>query len=92
MSDMRQRAKDLMTLALDERTPEKERLSAAFKALQTIRKHGLLDSPLEGLLGSDNETVKAGMTIFEKLTDPAFVGSVKKVAGGLSRTRRRGGR
>jgi hypothetical protein len=89
MSDVRQKAKDLMALSLDERTPEKERLSAAFKALQIIERHGLLDSPLEGILGSDNEAIKAGVTIFEKLTDPTFVGSVKKVAGGLSRARRR---
>jgi hypothetical protein len=38
---------------------------------------------------SDNETVQAAASIFEKLTDPEFVKSVKKVAGGFSRGRRR---
>jgi hypothetical protein len=85
----RQKAKKLMALALDERTPEKERLSAAFNALKLIDKHGLLDSPLEGILNSDNETIKAASTIFERLTDPDLVKSVKKVAGGLGRSRRR---
>ena len=88
MSSPRQRAKDLMAVALDERNnSDKERLAAAFKALKIIRDHSLLDSPLDGILQSDNETVQAAATIFDRLTDPTLVASVKKIAGGISRAR-----
>jgi hypothetical protein len=87
--DARQKAKDLITLALDERTPEKERISAAFGCLKVIAKNGLLDSPLDGILSSDNETVQAAATIFEALSNPVLVKSVRKIAGGFSRGRRR---
>lgn len=88
MSDVRQKTKDLIELALDERTPEKERISAAFNALKLIRKHGLVDSPLDGLLDG-NETVQAAKTILEKILDPELTRSVKKVRDGFSRRRRR---
>lgn len=86
----RQKAKDLMTLALDERTPEKERVVAAFGALKIAFRYDLFSSPLDGILQSDNESVKAAATIFEMLTDPDFVRSVKKVAGGIARRDSRG--
>lgn len=78
--DMRQKAKDLMNLAIDERTPEKERIAAAFGALKIISKNDLLSSPLdgidfEGVTGLDKETVDAATTIF------------KKVAGGFAKRR-----
>ena len=89
MSNVRQKAKDLMTLALDERTPEKERITSAFTALKIIDKHDLLASPLDGIMSIDNESVQAAGTIFSKLTDPDFVKSVKKVAGAVASRRRR---
>jgi len=89
--DTRQKAKDLINLALDESAKgnEKERIVAAFKALKIISDNGLLNSPLDGIMQSDNETVQAAASIFEKLTDPAFVKSVKKVASGFGRGKRR---
>ena len=89
MSDARQKAKDLMKLALDERTPEKERIAAAFGALKIIDKNELLSSPLDGIMAIDNESVQAAGSIFETLTHPNFIKSVKKVAGGVSRARGR---
>jgi hypothetical protein len=71
--DMRQKAKDLMSLALEEaKGNEKERVAAAFKALQIIKEHDLLASPLDGIdlsdvTGLDKETVDAATTIFKKV-------------------------
>lgn len=84
----RQKAKDLMKLALDERTPEKERIAAAFGALKIVDRDGLLDSPLEGIMAIDNESVQAAASIFETLTNPRFVKSVKQVANKVRRGRR----
>ena len=88
MSAVRQKVKDLIVLALDERTPEKERIAAAFGALKIIDRHDLVSSPLDGIMNSDNESVKAAATIFEHLSNPDLVSSIKKVAGGLRRRRR----
>ena len=66
----RQKVKDLITLALDERTPDKERVSAAFSALKIIDKHDLLSSPLDGVMDSiDNEDVRAAGNIFRGIAD-----------------------
>ena len=76
--DMRQKAKDLMELALGEsKGNEKERIAAAFKALKIIQEHDLLASPFDGLdlggiTGLDKETVGAAATL------------LKKVAGGFA--------
>ena len=85
----RQKAKDLIELALEENGDDKERIAAAMKALRIIRKYDLLSSPLDGLLSSDNETIKAATSIFEKLTDPDLVSSVKKISSRISQARRR---
>lgn len=77
---LRKKVKDLVELAVDDRTPDKERVAAAMRAVVLIRKHDLLSSPLDGLLDSDNETVQATRTIFEALTDPKLAKSVRKVA------------
>jgi hypothetical protein len=76
----RQKAKDLVNLATDERTPEKERLNAMVQAVRLIKQHDLLSGPLDGLLNTDNETVRAATTVFSSLTHPDFVGAVKQVA------------
>lgn len=85
----RQKVKDLIELACDETGDEKERVAAAVKAVRLIRKYDLLSSPLDGLLSSDNETVSAAATIFETLTSPNLVNSVKRVGSHLSQARRR---
>lgn len=83
----RQRAKDLIELALDDGAPEPERLSAALKAVKLIQKHDLLASPLD-LIDSKNETVQAVKGIFEVLTNPKLTKNVKKVGERLRRRRR----
>lgn len=84
----RQRAKDLIELALDDGASEAERLSAALKAIRLIRKHDLLSSPLD-LIDTENETVQAVKGIFETLTNPKLVKNVKKVGERFSGRRRR---
>jgi hypothetical protein len=80
----RQKAKDLVKLAVDERTPEKERLSAMVAVVKLIHQHDLLSSPLDGLLNTDNETVQAAATLFGQVTSPDFIDSVKRVARGFT--------
>jgi hypothetical protein len=86
--NQRQRVKDLVELAVDEGTPDKERLAAALKAVTLIHKHDLLASPFDGLLDNSNETIQAATDIFSRLTDPDFVKSVKKVGSRFRRIRR----
>lgn len=88
MNANRKKVQGLIELALDERTPEKERISAAFKACAIIRKNDLLASPLDGLLEGGDETVQAAAGIFQTLTDPKLVGNLKKVASRFNRSRR----
>ena len=89
MNAHRQKVQGLIELALDERTPEKERIAAAFKACSIVRKHDLLASPLDGLLEGGDETVQAAAGIFQTLTDPKLVGNLKKVASRFNRRRSR---
>lgn len=86
----RQKARDLVALAVDSNTSEAERLSAALKAVALIAKHDLLSSPLDILDGS-NETIRAAKTVFDKITDPDLVGSLKKIVDGVSGARQRKG-
>jgi hypothetical protein len=76
---LRQKVKDLVELAVDDSTTDKERVAAAMKAVVLIRKHDLLTSPLD-ILSSENETVQATKSILEVLTDPKLAKNVKKVA------------
>jgi hypothetical protein len=87
MASKRQQAKDLIELAVDERTPEKERLNSAVKAVAIIHKYNLLSSPLDAL--NDNETVRAVTTIVEKFADPDLMSSVKTIGREIGRRRRR---
>jgi len=89
MSDPRQRAIDLIELALDEGTTLDERRNAAVKAVKYIDKHELLASPLDELLGSQNKTVRAASTVLDRIMDPEFVDSVKTI--GQQFIRRGGG-
>ncbi len=79
--DPRQKAKDLIELAADGRGSDKERASAAVKAVALIRKHDLLtipDSPFTGLF--DNELV-------QEVSELARIG--KKLANRVGQARRR---
>lgn len=76
--DVRQKAKDLVELAGDKRTPEKERANAAVAAIALIRKHDLLTIPetsenrvaaildgISSIIDVDDDTVQAVATIFK---------------------------
>lgn len=89
MSDIRKKVKDMITLALDDRGIEKERIAAALGACKLIEKHDLLASPFDGLASIDNEHVQAASSIFKTISDPEFVKSVKKVASGIANRKRR---
>lgn len=89
MKTPRQKAADLIELVMDEEGSENERVSAAMKAVAIIHKHDLLASPLDDLLGSENETVKAASTILDTLTNPDFIGAAKKIAGRVGNGGRR---
>jgi hypothetical protein len=65
MSDERKKVKDMIRKALDERTPEKERIVTAMKAIAFIEKHKLLDSPLDGLLDEETtDLIRSGEQFF----------------------------
>lgn len=95
MADPRQRALDLIELALDENTTVDERRSAALKAVKHIDRHDLLTPD------NRNDTVSAVSSVVDTITDPDFVGRVKTIAdaftqrsdsgddGGRRRRRRR---
>jgi hypothetical protein len=88
MKPVRQKAKDLIALAMDKHTTEEERLSAALKAVSLIHQHNLLAHPLDKLVNSDDETVHAAVDLFGRFTDPEFLGSVKKVVKRAKESRR----
>jgi len=88
--NLRQKTRDLVELAVDERTPEKERLSAALKAVRLIHEHDLLASPLDILDGIDSDTVRAAKSVATALPD--LKKNLQKVfegVGGARRQRRR---
>lgn len=89
MSDIRKKVKDMIALALDDRGVEKERIAAALGACKLIEKHDLLASPFDGLASIDNEHVQAASSIFQTLSNPDFIKSVKKVATGIASRRRK---
>jgi len=83
----RKKVRDLIELACAEGNEDAERRVAAMRAVKIIRKYGLLSSPLDGLLSSDNETVQAASTLLDAITDPRIVGSAKKIADRFRRRR-----
>lgn len=85
----RQKAKDLIRLALADGTPDKESRTAAIRAIKLIEKYDLLSSPLDSVLDSENETVQAARTIFETLTNPLLANSVRTIGRQVRRARRR---
>jgi hypothetical protein len=80
----KQKVKDMIRKALDERTPEPERIVTAFKALAFIVKYDLLDDgpTMAGAAG------KAAV-IIDTVTNPDFVENIvaraEKVASGFER-------
>lgn len=78
MADPRQKALDLIELALDEATTEEEGRSAAVKAVKLIDKHDLLAST-----GSENDTVRAVSTAVGTVMEA--INSVKNTADQFTR-------
>jgi len=80
--DVVQKVKDLMNLALDERTPEKEAKEAGIGALRLIARYELL-----GAAGGKRIDVAA--SIIEKITSPGFAEGVatraEKIADSVER-------
>lgn len=85
----RQKAKDLIELATNEGTPDKERIAAAVRAVGLIKKYDLLSSPLDVMFDVDNETAAAVGSILNVVTDPGLIDSVKKISERFTRKRRR---
>ncbi len=67
MSDHRQKARDLIRLAVDARTPEAERVVAAVQAVGLIHRHELLESR-----GPKSKIYDTISNFKEILTDPAL--------------------
>ncbi len=78
MEDERQKALDLIELALDEGVTEEEGRSAAVKAVKFIDKYDLLASN-----GSENDTVRAVSTAVGTVMEA--IDSVKKTADQFTR-------
>ena len=83
----RKKAKDLIALAADTSTSEKERVAAALQAARIIKKYKLLDSVMD-MLPSDG-IVQDAKTVLDTVTNPDFLGSLKKIGGELKKFRRR---
>ena len=82
-SDPRQKAQDLIDLALDEGTTIEERRNAAMRAVKFIDKYDLLSRPFEG-----NDTIQAAVDVIDKLADPSIMDSFKKIGEKIGQMRR----
>jgi hypothetical protein len=84
MSDEKQKVRDMIRKALDERTPEQERIVTAFKALAWIVKYDLIPD-------DDVTARRAGRaaSFIDMATDPNLVDNVvaraEKMANGFVR-------
>ena len=90
----RETAQKLVRMAADERTPEKERLVAAIKAVGLINEHGLLENPLDGigdLLRSEKGkgAVRAASKVYDVIKDPDIADALKSIGEEISSRRRR---
>lgn len=82
--NVRQKAKDLIRLAVDQSTTKHERESAALQAVALIHEHGLLDSPLDGILDADtSEGITEGIRSATTLAR-----SMRQIADNLGRRKR----
>jgi len=73
--DVVQKTKDLIKLALHERTPENERNQAALGAIRLIDEYGLLGS---------KKRIDVAAEIIERVTSPGFVDGVASRAEGIA--------
>jgi hypothetical protein len=83
----RETAKKLIETATHPNTDENERVAAMVKAVKLIKQYDLLASPFDALVGS-NETVQAATSVFQHLSSPEFVASMKRVASALGSARK----
>ncbi len=81
----RQKALDLIELALDDSTTEEECRSAAMTAVKFIDKHDLL------VPDSRNDAVRAVSSVVDTITDPDFVDRVKTITDVFTRRGGSGG-
>jgi len=65
MSDVRQKAKDLLRLALDDQTTGGERGAATFQLLKLIDKYDLLSA--------GGKPINVATDVLNKITDPSFM-------------------
>lgn len=82
-SDPRQKAQQLIDLALDRGTTEEERRTAAVRAVEFIDRHDLLTRPFEG-----NKTVQAAVDVLDRLTDPNIMDGLKTIGDRIGQIRR----
>ena len=76
MSDVRQKAKDLLKLASDERTPENERNAATSSLLKLIEKYDLLSA--------GGKPINVAASILEKIAN-LDMDDVERFASGIER-------
>lgn len=78
--DVIQKTKDLITLALHDKTPDAERVNAAFGALKLIEQYELLGT---------KKRLDVAADILEKVTSPLFVAGIaeraEQFASGIER-------
>ncbi len=82
-----ERARDLVRLGADQRTPEDEARNAAVKACKYIRKYKLLDDPLADI--ASHPGVKAAKTVYDAINDPGVRAAGKVVADLFKQARER---
>ena len=79
----REKARDLVHLAADGRTPEAERIAAAIKAVGLIDEHKLLDSPFDGItdvVRENQPAIRAASKIYDMFVkDPDIAAALKSV-------------
>src|ERR1700683_2486334 len=76
MSDVRQKAKDLLKLASDERTPENERNAATASLFKLIEKYDLLSA--------GGKPINVASSILEKIAN-LDMDDVEKIASSIER-------
>lgn len=77
-SDPRQKALDLIELALDPGATDEERRTAAVRAVKFIDDYDLLSRPFEG-----NKTVQATIDVLDKLADPSIRDGIRTIGSAI---------
>lgn len=85
MNENVEKAEHLIRMALDARTPDKERVSAAMRACEIIAKYGLLSGTPSAVAGAATTVA----SFIDRVTSPEFIGGVigraEKFAEGVER-------